>query len=70
MREAAFKADMCREEKEGTCSYSDEEEVKFVRRLEKGTGKYKVKLPFKCFNYGRVGHYALKFTHKGVENQP
>ena len=68
VREAAFKADKWKEEKEDTCSYSDEEEAKFVRRLEKGTGKYKGKLPFKCFNCGRVEHYAYKFPHKKIEN--
>jgi hypothetical protein len=32
----------------------------FVRNLKRGTEKYKSKLPFKCFNCGRVGHYAKK----------
>ena len=57
-------------EKEDTCSCSDEEEAKFVRRLDKGTGKYKDKLPFMCFNYGRVGNYASKCPHKKTKNQP
>ena len=26
--------------------------------------KYKGKLPFKCFNCGRIGHFANKFPHK------
>jgi hypothetical protein len=39
---------------------SDEEEAYFVRRLKRGTNKYKGKLPFKCFNCGRIGHYAKK----------
>ena len=70
VRKETFKADKCREEKEGTCSFSDEEEAKFGRRLEKGTGKYNGKLPFKCFNCGRVGHYASKCPPKRAENQP
>ena len=69
VREATFKEDKCREEKEGTCSCSDEEEAKFVRRLDRGIRKYKGKIPFKCFNYGRVGHYASKCPHKKMENQ-
>ena len=37
--------------------------------MDKGTGKYKGKLPFKCFNCGRVGNYASKCPHKKTENQ-
>ena len=65
---ATFKADNCKEEKEDTCSCSNGEEAKFVRILDRGTGKYKGKLPFKCFNYGRVGHYASKCPHKKTKN--
>lgn len=39
---------------------SDEERENFVRKLKKGFGKYKYKLFFKCFNYGKVEHYAKK----------
>jgi hypothetical protein len=35
-----------------------------VRRLKKGSGKYKGKLPFKCFNYGKIGHFSSKYPHK------
>ena len=49
MREETFKVEKIKEEKEDTCSCSDEEEAKFVRRLDRGSGKYKGKLPFKCF---------------------
>jgi len=43
---------------------SDELEVNFVRKLKKGTkGKYRGKLPFKCFNYGGVGHFVMKCPH-------
>jgi hypothetical protein len=39
---------------------SDLEEANFIRKLQKGSGKYKGKLPFKCFNCGKVGHFASK----------
>ena len=39
-------------------------EAKFVRRLKKVSGKYKGKIPFKCFNYGKIDHFASKCTHK------
>ena len=53
-REASFKADM------NTNSEMDVTEEKFVRRLKKGSGKYKAKMPFKCFNYGKISHFASK----------
>jgi hypothetical protein len=39
---------------------SDVEEDNFIIKLQKGSWKYKGKLPFKCFNYGKVGHFASK----------
>ena len=69
VREAAFKTENNKEEKEDICSFSDEEEAEFVKKLDRGSGKYKGKLPFKCFNYGRVGHYAAKCPHKKTRNQ-
>lgn len=35
-------------------------EANFVHKLKRGKGKYKGKLPFKCFNSGDVGHFAAK----------
>jgi hypothetical protein len=35
-----------------------------VKRLKKGSGKYKDKLSFKCFNCGRIGHFPNKCPHK------
>ena len=42
----------------------DDIEKKFVRRLKEGSGKYQGKLPFKCFNYGKIGHFASKCPHQ------
>ena len=60
-REASFKAE------KSTESHMDELEAKFVRRLKKRSGKYKGKFPFKCFNYGKVGHFAANCAHKRKE---
>jgi hypothetical protein len=57
-REASFK------EYKNEDSEPDEIEAKFVRRLKKGLGKYQGKLAFKCFNCGRIGHFASMFSHK------
>jgi hypothetical protein len=57
-REASFKAD------KNIDSDLDDIEEKFVRRLKKGSGKYQGKLPFKCFNYGKIGHFASKCPHQ------
>jgi hypothetical protein len=52
--EASFK------EEKNIDSDLDDIEAKFVRRLKKGSGKYQGKLPFKCFNCGKIGHFASK----------
>jgi hypothetical protein len=57
-REASFKEDK-NEDFE-----PDEIKEKFVRRLEKGSGKYQGSFPFKCFNGGKIGHFASKCPHK------
>jgi hypothetical protein len=46
---------------------SNEEEANFIRKLKKGFGKYKGKLPLKCSNYGKVGNFALKCPYPKQE---
>jgi hypothetical protein len=56
-REASFKVD------KNIDSELDDIEAKFVRMLKKGSGKYHGKFPFKCFNCGKIGHFASKCPH-------
>jgi hypothetical protein len=41
-------------------SYEDEEITNFIRKSRRDTGKYKGKLPLKCFNCGKIGHFPAK----------
>ena len=57
-KEAAFKVSSKNESEN-----LDDEEVLFVSKLKKGTGKYKGKIPLKCFNCGRIGHFSHKCSY-------
>jgi len=68
MRELAFKATAKGKEKETSGYISEEqEEGNFVKTLQVGAGRFRGKLPFKCFVCVRVGHYGTKVLYK--ENQ-
>jgi hypothetical protein len=45
-------------------SEDNEEVANFVRRLKKGTDKYRGKLPLICFNCDGIGHFSKKCPHK------
>ena len=38
----------------------NDDESLFIKKHERGIGKYKEKLPLKSFNCGRIGHFSKK----------
>ena len=64
MRVAAFKASRREELNESGHISEGQEEAIFVKNLQRSFVRFRGKLPFKCFAYGRVGHYATKCPHK------
>ena len=47
-------------------------EAHLSRKLNKVETKYKGKIPFKCFNYGKIGHFASKCpynSHDEVDDE-
>jgi hypothetical protein len=70
MKEAMFKASKKTKKKnkkkskpDCSCnddSEEDEEVENFVRKLKRGTDKYKGMLPLKCFNCDGIGHFSSK----------
>eukprot|EP00253_Pinus_taeda_P008119 PITA_08119 len=63
-REAAFKALRKGDYYESGHMSEEEEESNFVKNLQRGVGRFRGKLPFKCFACGRVDHYAAKCPQK------
>jgi hypothetical protein len=59
--EAAFKAIKNTKDKDNDL---DEKITNFVRRFQKGSGRYKGKSPLKCFNCGRIGHIVENCYYK------
>jgi hypothetical protein len=77
-KEATFKASKKTKKKnkqksKSDCSCNndleeDEEMENFVRKLKRGTEKYKGMLPLKCFNCGGIGNFYSKCPHKNKES--
>ena len=58
-KEAVFKVSSKSTKGKPTSDESDDEEIdNFVRKLKRGIGKYKGKLPLKFFSCRNIGHYA------------
>ena len=45
------------------------EEANFIKKLQKGSGNYKGKLPFKCLNCGKIGHFQSKCPYPKKHSQ-
>jgi hypothetical protein len=69
-KEISFKEYKVRQDqktKHDLSDISDEETVNFIKKLEKGTRKYKGKIPQICFNCGKIGHFANKCPYPKKE---
>jgi len=66
MREATFKASAKGKEEHNESGHisKEKDEVNLVNKLQRGSRRFRGKLPFKFFACGRVGHYAAKCPHK------
>ncbi|XP_059066326.1 uncharacterized protein LOC131857646 [Cryptomeria japonica] len=60
-KETAFKTQ--KKDNDSKLDKPDDETI-FVSRLKRGSSRYRGKLPFKCFNYGKIGHYVAQCPSK------
>ena len=42
-------------------------QIYLMKKLKKGTRKYKGKIPIICFNYGKIGHFSNKCPYPKQE---
>ncbi|XP_057866071.2 uncharacterized protein LOC131073611 [Cryptomeria japonica] len=47
---------------------SNDVEANFVRKLKQGSGKYRGKLPFKFFDYGKIRYFVANCPYKKKED--
>ena len=66
MIEATFKASAKGKEEHNESGHisEEEDEANIVKKLQRGSGRFRGKLPFKCFACGRVSHYDARCPHK------
>jgi hypothetical protein len=67
LKDAIFKASVkfsTSQDHDSSEHFLDEEEANFVRKMKRGSEKYKGMLPFKCFQCGKIGQFACKFPFK------
>eukprot|EP00253_Pinus_taeda_P021997 PITA_21997 len=68
-RESAFKAFGKGDYYESGQISEEEEESNFVKNLQRGTGRFQGKLPFKCFACGRCGAFERRTRKQGIIKQ-